>query len=78
MEEFYGWNDLILADRDLVESGADEILEYAKVSFSYFNGYLKSFLFYVYITDSNPDFWPNWESRNLVLNLKAKPCVEIQ
>ena len=47
MEEFYGWNDLILADRDLVESGADEILEYAKVSFSYFNGYLKSFLFYV-------------------------------
>lgn len=32
LEEFYGRNDLILADRDLVESGADEILEDAKVS----------------------------------------------
>lgn len=31
LEEFYGRNDLILADRDLVESGADEILEDAKV-----------------------------------------------
>ena len=30
LEEFYGRNDLILADRDLVESGADEILEDAK------------------------------------------------
>ena len=32
LEEFYGRNDLILADRDLVESGADEILEDAKVN----------------------------------------------
>lgn len=30
LEEFYGRRDLILADRDLVESGADEILEEAK------------------------------------------------
>jgi len=30
LEEFYGRNDLILADRDLVESGADKILEDAK------------------------------------------------
>ena len=36
LEEFYGRNDLILADRDLVESGADKILEDAKVCFSWF------------------------------------------
>ena len=30
LEEFYGRNDIILADRDLVESGADQILEEAQ------------------------------------------------
>ncbi len=30
LESFYGRDDLIVADRDLVESGADEILEHAK------------------------------------------------
>lgn len=30
LQEFYGRQDLILADRDLVESGAEEILEDAK------------------------------------------------
>jgi diphthine synthase len=30
LEAFYGRNDLILADRDLVESGAEEILEFAQ------------------------------------------------
>ena len=40
LEEFYGRNDLILADRDLVESGADKILEDAKVCFSWFIGYV--------------------------------------
>ena len=49
LEEFYGRNDLILADRDLVESGADEILEDAKVGFSWFIGYSKVFLSYVHI-----------------------------
>merc|ERR1712110_1380464 len=32
LEEFYGRNDLILADRDLVEYGADKILEDAKTN----------------------------------------------
>ena len=76
LEEFYGRNDLILADRDLVESGADEILEDAKVGFSKFVGCSKNFLSYVLIPDTNPGSRPNWESRNLVtVEFKSQmPC----
>lgn len=60
LEEFYGRN-IILADRDLVESGADKILEDAKVCFSWFIGYLRFFfsLIRIQVTDQigNPKTW---------------------